>query len=245
MIPELLMVATGFVGRENELEIVTRLLRDDGVRIVSLTGPGGVGKTRLALHAADRLKPEFPDGVVFVSLVDVASPRLVLSTIARAVGVRDGDVATLSVVLGERRVLLVLDNSRTPARCGDRDRRFARVLQEPDVTCDQSGRSRFAWEHTVAVPPLAVPTGGVNDVDQIARIESVALFVQRARAIEPGFALQKEMRRSWPGFVNVSMGCRWGSSSLPCDSGIVPLNVSGSPARAAPILTGRQIAGPA
>lgn len=180
---------TSFVGREHELAVVSRLLVFEGVRLVTLVGPGGVGKTRLALRAVERLRPAFTGGVTLISLADLTDPDLVLPTIASAFGARDGEVSSLVDVLRDRHVLLVLDNLE---HLLDAVAQLAELLS----VCPRLGMlatSRVVLglpgEHTVAVPPLAVPTGAAHDVAQIARVESVALFVQRARAIEPDFRL--------------------------------------------------------
>ena len=105
---------TRLLGREGELAAVTRMLADDGRRLVTITGPGGIGKSRLAIAAARAVEAEFPDGIVFVDLAPVVDPALVIPAVANALGIRDSGSApleeTLRIALADRRVLLVLDN---------------------------------------------------------------------------------------------------------------------------------------
>src|SRR6476659_2201645 len=105
---------SSFIGREEEIAAVVGLLGQDGVRLVTLTGPGGVGKTRLALQVANRVAPAFRDGIFSVSLAPVRDPDLVLSTITQTLGIPDvpNQSATkqLEVALRDQAVLLLLDN---------------------------------------------------------------------------------------------------------------------------------------
>ena len=105
---------TRLINREDELALVRSLLAQDDVRLLTLIGPGGVGKTRLAIAAAEQVAERFPEGVWFVDLAPLADPALVVPTIARVVGVREqpaqNPLEALTTFLGERSVLLVVDN---------------------------------------------------------------------------------------------------------------------------------------
>ncbi len=105
---------TSFVGRVADVERIVSLIHQDGVRLVTLTGPGGVGKTRLALRVAERLKASFSGAVAFIPLATISEPDFVGATIARALGVHEAHgyplAHRLAAVVGDQKVLLVLDN---------------------------------------------------------------------------------------------------------------------------------------
>ncbi|MFI5803549.1 ATP-binding protein [Streptomyces sp. NPDC051561] len=175
---------TGFVGRVSELEHVRELLRTS--RLATLTGPGGVGKSRLALRTALSLKGEYDDGVVLVELSALHDPELLPGAVASALGLpeQSGRVMLDVVVahLEDRRVLLVLD---TCEHLLDACALLTDLLlrEAPGVTLLATSRQPLdvPGEHTLAVPPL-------DDED------AIALFAQRAAAVVPGFALTTENR---------------------------------------------------
>ncbi|MGK5115120.1 ATP-binding protein, partial [Geodermatophilus sp. CPCC 205506] len=170
---------SSFVGRRAELGRLRGLLA--GARLVTLVGPGGVGKTRLALRAADGLRRSFPDGVALADLTAVADPALVAAQVAAALDVRDSTgrwlPASLAEVLGGRRVLLVLDNC-------EHLRDAAAVLVDA-LTGTCPGLSVLATSRT----PLDVPGEVLCAVPPLAGADGVALLEQRARAAVPDLEL--------------------------------------------------------
>jgi non-specific serine/threonine protein kinase len=192
---------TSFVGREHELVEVKRLL--GSTRLLTLTGTGGCGKTRLALQVADNLAGSYPDGVWFVDLATVSDPGLVPQAVTLTLGVRvDAQKpiqATLERYLQDRRVLLVLDNCEH--LIGACARFVADTLPKcPDLTILATSREslRIAAEVSWSTPPLAAPdpgrwlAGGKIPVTEVAAYEGVRLFLDRARAVEPSFALMDQ-----------------------------------------------------
>ena len=183
---------TPLVGREREVAAVVDLLGSDDVRLVTLVGPGGVGKTRLALAAAHRLGERFVDGAVFADLAPVRDPALVLPTVAAALGVRDTGARTLAdslaIAIGTRHLLLVLDNCEQVVRAAPEVAALLAVCPALRILATSRVVLRIAAEQVVPVLPLALPDRSARtSLPELARSEAVALFVARARAAEPAF----------------------------------------------------------
>jgi len=191
--------ATSLVGRESEIDEAIALLASSapGVRPVTLVGPGGVGKTRLALAIADRVRETFSDGAVFIDLAPIREHRLVPATIARGLGLREsGGQTARELLLGHlrpRHLLLILDNfehllGATP------------LLTELVAACPRlrllvTSRSalRVRSERRLVVPSLAMPRAAdVHDPAAIATYPAVRLFVERMQSLAPEFTLDAE-----------------------------------------------------
>jgi predicted ATPase/class 3 adenylate cyclase len=188
---------TPLVGREKEVVEVCQILRDDETRLLTLTGPGGIGKTRVALQTAADLLDDFPDGTYFVPLATLTEAELFYSAVAETLGVKETAEQpldeSLKDYLAERRLLLLLDN-------------FEQVLEAaPTVTEMIAGASglkvlvtsrtplRLYGEKEYAVPPLSVPdVRHLPDLKALSQYEAVRLFIERAKSAKVAFEITDE-----------------------------------------------------
>ncbi len=183
--------ATPLVGREGQIAAVVNLFESSRTRLVTLVGPGGVGKTRLAIAVAESLGARTSEGAVFVELANLADASLVRSAVATAVGVEDeGDESSgaLLVRLGTSDLLLVLDNFEHVLEAAPS---IAQLLAgAPRLRAVATSRAplRLSGENVYAVPPLETPRAGLG-LGELEQNDSVSVFVARARAIDPGFEL--------------------------------------------------------
>lgn len=192
---------SSIVGRASEIASAVEMIRSGATRLLTLTGPGGVGKTRLSLEIARSLAPEFPDGAVFVELAPVADPALVVPTVAAALKLREtGGIALVGAirdVVQSGRMLLVLDNCEhmlDPVR----SLIVELLASAPKLMILATSRSplRVQGEQLLPLDPLPVPgPDQARQLEDAGQSPAIDLFVQRARAVRPEFALTEDNAR--------------------------------------------------
>ncbi len=183
---------TPLIGRGVEVLAVSAMLRQTDVRLVTLTGAGGTGKTRLAIAVGEELRSEYEDGVFFVDLSALDDPELVPATIAGVLGVREAIEQGVEDALRDRRLLLILDNFEHVAAAGRLISELLAAARWVKVLVTSRTVLRVGGEHEYPVPPLPAPRREEpRDVDALGRNAAVELFVARARATRHDFALTK------------------------------------------------------
>lgn len=188
---------TPFIGRERELGEVVALLRQPAIRLLTLSGAGGTGKTRLALQVGVTVLEEYERGVFFVNLAPLADPALVPSTIAATFKLKEvpGQEITQTLIeyLEDRQLLLVLDNFEhlLPAATVV----HGLLVDCPRLTILVTSRAslRLSAEHEYGVPPLGVPDSGqLPGLERLTQYDAVAFFIERAQAVQPSFQVTNE-----------------------------------------------------
>ncbi len=185
---------TALIGRQLEIAAVAALLRQEHVRLVTLVGSGGTGKTRLAIAVAEELAPELRDGAALVDLAPVADPELLLPSIARVLGVVEAEKPVSNALaehLGGRSLLLVLDNVEHLLPAAPRISELLAGVPRLRILVTSRAPLRLSGEHEYPVPALPVPAPTATALAELRANEAVRLFAARARAVDPTFALDE------------------------------------------------------
>jgi predicted ATPase/DNA-binding SARP family transcriptional activator len=184
--------ATSLIGREREAREVTDLLQRPEVKLVTLTGTGGTGKTRVAIQVAAGLLDDFADGVVFIDLAPLQDWNLVLTAVAQALGVGAASDETLELNLRRhlrsRQLLLVLDNFEHVVEAAPLVARIAATAPDVKLLVTSRAPLRLSAERVYPVSPLETPASG-DEFERLSQCESVALFEARAQSVRPDFAV--------------------------------------------------------
>jgi predicted ATPase/class 3 adenylate cyclase len=188
------MQSTAFVGREREVTTICALLRRPDMRLVTLTGPGGMGKTRLGLQVAAELVDQFADGVFLVPLAPVNDPEQVVPAILQTLGISDlsghSPFTLLKATLKDKQMLLLLDSFEHVITAAVLVARLLIACPRLKILVTSQVVLRVQAEREFAVPPLSVPNPKrLPDVVTLSQYEEVALFILRAQAVKPDFAV--------------------------------------------------------
>ncbi|MFN8513611.1 MAG: AAA family ATPase [Chloroflexia bacterium] len=253
--PALPVPPSPLVGRTREVAAACAILCRRETRLLTLTGPGGTGKTRLSVQIATEVAGAFADGVVFVPLAAIGDPRLVLPTIAQALELGDAPaddlLAHLHEALQGRSQLLLLDNFEQIIAAATQIAELLAAAPGVKLLVTSREALHIRGEHEFPVPPLDLPEAqAAHDPEALARSPAVSLFVQRARAVRPDFRLTPETAPVVAEVCRRLDGLRWPALSWRRDQGALaarpagpartpPRSPDGRPARSARAASGR------
>lgn len=188
---------THFVGRDREIAAVLRLLRSPEVHLVTLTGAGGTGKTRLSMQVAADLLDEYEHGVWFVELASITDPKLFVSTVASTLRVKEemgkSIADALNSYLADKQLLLVLDNFEQIVNAAPEISGILNAAPKVKVLVSSREILRLRGEHDYPVPPLGLPESKRRQTAAVlSQYEAIALFTQHARAVNPHFEFNED-----------------------------------------------------
>ena len=212
---------TGFVGREREVTLAKELLLRPDVRLVTITGPGGIGKTRLGVQVANALTENFPGNIHFVPLAPLSDPALIPSVMVQAMGIRAAGGQSPLQILNENLqdpqrapILLLLDNFEHVMEAAPMVAALLAMGPNLKILVTSRAALHVYGEHEFPVPPLALPdTRSKPSVQVLSECPAVVLFVQRAIAAKPDFELNGQNAPPWPKFAPGWMACHSPSNS--------------------------------